>query len=69
MNELINIQNQGGKLTVSRREVAENFEKRPNDAVRAIENKIEGLTVQNCVVENYFIPSTFTHNGNEYSER
>lgn len=68
MNNLINIQNKDGKLTVSSREVAENFEKRHNDVVEVIEGKIKNLTTENIVVEQYFIPSEFNHKGNIYKE-
>jgi len=43
MNDLINITNNDGKLTVSSREVAEKFEKRHNDVMRDIE-KIQAQT-------------------------
>lgn len=68
MNNIIIIQSQNGNLVVSSREVAENFEKRHNDVVEVIEGKIENLTTENIVVENYFIPSTFNHKGNNYKE-
>lgn len=68
MNNLINIQNKDGQLIVTSREVAKNFEKRHNDVVEAIENKIKNLTTENIVVGNYFIESEFNHKGNTYKE-
>ncbi|RHW63961.1 hypothetical protein DZC34_13285, partial [Clostridium botulinum] len=38
------------------------------NVVRAIEDKIESLTAQNCAVQKLFISSTFNHRGNEYKE-
>lgn len=64
MNSLINIKNINGQLLVSSREIAENFEKRHNDVVKAIEN----LTTENFVVKNMFIESAFEHRGNLYRE-
>lgn len=66
-NEL-HLQTENGQVVVSSRVVAERFEKRHNDVVRAIENKIESLTTQNCTVKNLFIESMFNHNGNPYKE-
>lgn len=66
--DLINITNQNGSLVVSSREVAEHFEKRHNDVVDAIENKIKNLTTENIVVENYFTKSIFIHRGNTYDQ-
>lgn len=68
MSNLINIVNQEGNLVVSSREVAKNFDKRHNDVVAAIENKIENLTTENIVVEKYFIKSVFMHKGNTYDK-
>lgn len=68
MNNLINIEKHDGKLVVTSRQIAEDFEKDHRVVVRAIENKDESLTAQNCSVENLFIPTTFDHNGNEYKE-
>lgn len=68
MGDLINIVNQDGELVVSSREVAKNFDKRHNDVVLAIENKIDNLTTENIVVENYFLKSIFMHRGNTYDE-
>ena len=48
MNELIKIENKDGKLTVSSREVAERFEKRHTDTIRAIEDIKEQGCTQNC---------------------
>ena len=66
-NEL-HLQTESGQVVVSSRVVAERFEKRHSDVVRAIENKVESLTTQNCEVKNLFIESTYTHNGNDYKE-
>ena len=68
MSNLIKIINQEGNLVVSSREVARDFEKRHNDVVEAIENKIKNLTTENIVVGNYFIESEFNHKGNVYKE-
>lgn len=66
-NEL-HLQTENGQVVVSSRVVAERFGKEHNKVVRAIENKIESLTRQNCRVKNLFIESTYNHNGNEYKE-
>lgn len=78
-NEL-HLQTENGQVVVSSRVVAERFGKRHSDVVRAIENKIESLTTQNCEVKNLtaensevnlsklFIPTKYVHNGNEYKE-
>ena len=68
MNKIINISNQEGQLVVTSRQIAEDFEKDHRVVVRAIENKAESLTEQNCSVEKLFIPTTYIHNGNEYKE-
>lgn len=55
MNELINIQNKDGQLTVSSREVASNFEKQNKhvmEAIRELETSVEKST-------HLFIPSTY----------
>lgn len=64
----VTILKQDGNLVVSSREVARDFEKRHNDVVTAIENKIKNLTTENIVVQNYFIENTFNHRGNNYKE-
>lgn len=64
----LHLQTENGQVVVSSRVVAEKFGKRHNDVVRAIENKIESLTTQNCTVKNLFIENTYNHNGNEYKE-
>lgn len=66
-NEL-HLQTENGQVVARSRVVAEKFGKEHNKVVRAIENKIESLTRQNCQVKNLFIESMFTHNGNEYKE-
>ncbi|WP_312280799.1 Rha family transcriptional regulator [Oscillibacter sp.] len=53
---------------VSSRTVADQFGKRHNDVVAAIENKIGNLTTEKFVVKNYFIRTAFEHNGNHYKE-
>ena len=58
MNKLINIQNQDGKLTVSSRDVADNFAKRHSDVLV----KIQGLAEEMQPTENsarYFIESEY----------
>lgn len=62
--------NQNGKLVVTSRQIADNFEKENKNVVRAIEDKIKSLTAQNCTVDisKLFMPTTFNHNGNEYKE-
>lgn len=66
-NEL-ELKTENGQVVVSSRVVALKFNKEHNKVVRAIENKIESLTRQNWKVENLFIQSEFTHNGNAYKE-
>lgn len=55
-------------MVVSSRVIAERFGKRHNDVVHTIEGKIKNLTTNNFVVQNYFIPGFFDHNGNRYRE-
>ena len=57
MKNLINVANQDGSLVVSSREVAENFEKRHPDTIRAIEILADETSTQNCT--HLFIPSTY----------
>ena len=53
MNELISISNQGGKLVVSSREVARNFEKEHKDVLETIRNLIaENSAVKNTIIES-----------------
>lgn len=54
MNEII-LQNKGGKILTSSRDVAEKFRKRNPDVNRVIEN----LIVQNCTVKNMFEKTTY----------
>lgn len=70
MKDLINIQNKDGKLVVTSRQIAGDFQKRHSHVVEAIENKIKSLTTENSEVKisKLFIPTTFNHNGNEYKE-
>lgn len=65
MNNLI-LRVENGQPVVTSRQIAEDFEKRHNDVVRTIEEKIKTLTTEKFTVTNLFIPSTFNHNGNEY---
>ena len=61
--EEIALQNVGGKILASSREVAERFEKESRNVVRDIKN----LTAQNCAVKNMFIESTYKNSrGKEY---
>ncbi|WP_312281983.1 Rha family transcriptional regulator [Oscillibacter sp.] len=53
---------------VGSRVIAERFGKQHRDVVRAIENKEESLTAQNCAVKDYFVKGYFEHNGNQYKE-
>ena len=64
VQEIVNIQEVNGALLVSSRNIANNFEKRHNDVVKAIEN----LTTENFVVKEMFIESRFNHKGNSYKE-
>lgn len=57
MNDLINILDYAGQLTVSSREVAENFGKRHDHTIRAIETIVENDSTQNW--GQYFIPHTY----------
>lgn len=66
-NELM-IFEQKEKAVVSSRTVADIFNKRHNDVVAAIENKIKNLTTEKFVVKDYFIRTNFEHNGNWYKE-
>ena len=62
MNQLINIQNQQGKLTVSSRGVAENFEKEHTKVIRAIEDLIGGIAKN---VDTLFIETEYQHEQNK----
>lgn len=64
MNNLINITNKDGKLTVSSREVAERFEKQHSHVLEAVRN----LVIENSTAKKLFIESTFENRGKEYSE-
>lgn len=63
MNNLINITNKDGKLTVSSREVAERFEKRHADTIRAIEDIKEQGCTQNCA--DLFIETEYQNEQNK----
>lgn len=66
MNNLINITNKNGKLTVSTREVAERFEKQHKDVLESIRN----ITAENSALTNdYFIESSYkAGTGKSYPE-
>jgi len=65
MNELISISNQGGKLVVSSREVARNFEKEHKDVLETIRNLIaENSAVKNTIIESEYVNSR----GRKYPE-
>lgn len=68
-NEL-HLQTENGQVVVSSRVVAERFKKRHSHVVEAIENKVRNLTAENSEVNllRLFIPTTYTHNGNDYKE-
>lgn len=66
MNNLLSIKDK--QAVTSSRQVAEVFDKRHSDVVRAIENKIENLTSQNCEVKNMFYQKSYSHRGNTYKE-
>lgn len=55
MNDLIKIQDYAGQLTVSSREIADNFGKRHDSVIRTIESLID--STQNC--GQYFMPHTY----------
>lgn len=66
MNQLINIKNQDGKLTVSSREIAENFGKEHKHVLETVRN----ITAENpTLIENYFIESSYkAGTGKNYRE-
>lgn len=65
MDKLITILNQEGKLVVSSREVAGNFEKEHKDVLETIRNLIaENSAVKNIVIESKYVNSR----GREYPE-
>ncbi|SHE84103.1 phage regulatory protein, rha family [Tissierella praeacuta DSM 18095] len=72
MNNLINIQNKDGKLTVSSREVAENFEKSHDNVIKSVENYIETLkNTDSSKLSSLFIEGKYTTkeaNGVRYKE-
>ncbi|MCI8980554.1 MAG: Rha family transcriptional regulator [Clostridia bacterium] len=63
-NQLINITNNNGVLTVGSLEVAEHFGKQHKDVLRSIEN----LAAQNCATKNMFIESTYENRGKQYPQ-
>ncbi|HHW80353.1 MAG TPA: Rha family transcriptional regulator, partial [Bacteroidales bacterium] len=68
MNELIKVANQNGKLVVSSREVAENFEKRHDHVIRDIDILIDSMgSPQNW--GNLFISTEYTHDQNNQRYR
>lgn len=61
MDNLINISNQEGKLVVSSREVAKNFEKRNSEVNRAIENHIKALeNTDSAKIHGLFIKTEYS---------
>lgn len=60
----IKLLNQDGKVVVSSRVVAQDFGKRHNDVLRAIESKLENVILRS---QNYFIESTYKVEGNNKS--
>lgn len=63
MNNLININNSNGVLTVSSREIAEHFEKRHGDVLETIDKISEQMTSTEFSV-NLFIQSIYTDSYN-----
>ena len=63
MNELINIKNHNGRLLVSSREVAKNFDKEHRSVLRDIDNLISEGVAQNCA--DLFIITTYEHEQNK----
>lgn len=64
MENEIKLLNQDGKVVVSSRVVAQDFGKRHNDVLRAIESKLENVILRS---QNYFIESTYKVEGNNKS--
>lgn len=67
MSNLININNNNGKLVVSSREVAENFEKNHKDVLESIDQLSKGVAEKSA---DLFYETTYTHpqNKQEYRE-
>lgn len=62
MNNLINIENQEGKLIVSSREIAKNFDKRHDQVLRDIDNKIQSLGTSPQKCGDLFIENEYEDN-------
>lgn len=62
MDQLINIQNQAGILTVSSREIAKNFDKDHTKVIRAIEDLLGGIAKNG---DTLFIPTEYQHEQNK----
>ena len=62
MANIISITNQNGKLVVSSREVARNFEKEHKHVLDSIDSLIEGVAEKSA---DLFIPSTYQHKQNK----
>ncbi len=63
-NQLINITNNSGVLTVGSREIAEHFEKNHRDVIRTIENLLNDMgSAQNCA--HLFIETTYQNEQNK----
>jgi Rha family phage regulatory protein len=65
MNDLINIQNHDGQLTVSSREIADNFGKRHGDVIAKIEELIK---TENSVMTMFLEGSYNAGTGKDYKE-
>jgi Rha family phage regulatory protein len=64
MNKLINIKNEDGQLTVTSRQIAENFDREHKTVLDAIRN----LTAENYAVKNLMIESNYEVRGKKYPE-
>src|SRR5699024_5171105 len=62
MTNLINIQNEDGDLVVSSREIAANFNKRHDQVLRDIDNKIKSLNTSPQKCGNLFIENEYKDN-------
>jgi len=64
MNKLINIKNENGQLTVTSRQIAENFEREHKSVLDAIRN----LTAENYAVKKLILESDDEVRGKQYPE-
>lgn len=64
MNNLINIKNQNGQLTVTSRQIAETF----NREHKGVLDTIRNLTAENYAVKNLIIESNYEARGKQYPE-